>query len=316
MEHSLLSPKNDFVFKHINVFQLLDIHKNMGLADKFVSPIPLILSTISSSILEHGCMLPVSSTQDENKEVMIAFLNALFKSDPVIKDITFKNTDLQKLNEEDKFGILDILATTDAGMVVNVEIQVKNEKNIEDRMLYYGSKLIFEQLSEGEPYSKIKRVITVAILDYNFFPTEKYHSRARLKTDENLHICRNLELHFVELKKLGKHIDESDQFSVWAAFMNNPEDPELLELTDTLPALKKAKADLVRMSNDEELRVLYYARQKVLHDMASMEEQGREQGREEVKFELARKMLPLLDDETIAENFDLPLSIVQALRNE
>lgn len=114
--------------------------------------------------------------------------------------------------------------------------------------------------------------------------------------------------------------------------MNNPEDPELLELTDTLPALKKAKADFVRMSNDEELRILYYARQKILHDMASMEEQGREQGREEgieigiekgidigiekTKIEMAQAFLDVLDDEVIAKKTGLSIEVVRNLRTQ
>lgn len=105
---------------------------------------------------------------DENKSILIAFLNALLVEEQKIVDVTFKNTDLKKLSEEDKYGILDVLATTEVGTLINIEIQVRNEKNFEKRMMYYWSKLCWEQLNEGDSYAKLKKVISIAIIDFVF----------------------------------------------------------------------------------------------------------------------------------------------------
>ncbi|MGL6227636.1 MAG: Rpn family recombination-promoting nuclease/putative transposase [Culicoidibacterales bacterium] len=253
---------------------------------------------------------------DENKSILIAFLNAILVDEPTIIDVTFRNTDLKKVTADDKYGILDVLATTEQGTLVNIEIQVRDEKHFEKRMMYYWSKLCWEQLNEGDSYAKIKKVISIAIIDFYFDVQPNYHTRARITTDDGRHICDVFEMHFVELKKLGEHIDANDQLAMWSAFIANPNNPELVKLEVDNPDLLRAKGALIQMSNDEEIRMQYHYRQKALHDEASQKEQAFEQGIEKTRMENAKNLLSLLDDEAIATAIGLTVEDVRKLRME
>ena len=59
---------------------------------------------------------------------------------------------LEQLARKQKFVILDLGVELENGGFINVEIQLKNNKNIEKRTTYYASKKVTEQLGSGEDY--------------------------------------------------------------------------------------------------------------------------------------------------------------------
>ena len=67
---------------------------------------------------------------EKNKSLLISFLNALFKGNPHIVDLTFDNPNIEKILERDKASRLDILATTDNKTKIDIEIQCKNTGEI------------------------------------------------------------------------------------------------------------------------------------------------------------------------------------------
>ncbi|WP_083679719.1 Rpn family recombination-promoting nuclease/putative transposase [Paenibacillus sp. FSL R5-0341] len=87
------------------------------------------------------------------------------------------------------------------------------------------------------------------------------------------------------------------------------------------PALKKAMNLLKELSEDEEFRQQYEARQKFLRDQVSMKEGAREEGIKEGETESKRKiamnMLNLgLDQETIVKATGLTSTEVKAIQQE
>ena len=83
--------------------------------------------------------------------------------------------------------------------------------------------------------------------------------------------------------------------------------------------MEKALNVLEFLSQDEQTRLLYEARQKGLHDyvsaMVSAEEKGREEGEHQHAISTARKMLLAgLAVEQIAEFVNLSVDEVKALR--
>ena len=76
-----------------------------------------------------------------NEKYLIDFLNALLKMD--IKSIEIREeVNLEKLSKEEKGGRLDIQAILNDGMIVNIEMQVDDKKNIEQRNDIYEAKTI------------------------------------------------------------------------------------------------------------------------------------------------------------------------------
>ena len=63
---------------------------------------------------------------ENNKLVLIDFLNSAINDEDKIVDVELKNTDIEKEFLDSKFSRLDIKAITDKKEHVNIEIQVKN----------------------------------------------------------------------------------------------------------------------------------------------------------------------------------------------
>ena len=82
-----------------------------------------------------------------NEKYLKEFLESLLKIH--LKKIEVKSeVSLLKLFEEEKGGRLDIRATLNDGIIVNIEMQVRNKYNIEERTTWYGAKSFAEELAK------------------------------------------------------------------------------------------------------------------------------------------------------------------------
>ena len=88
--------------------------------------------------------------------------------DEPITSITFKDRTLDKQYKDDKLGTLDILATTNKGELINVEVQVADESNMLGRRLFYWGRLFSGQLQSGNPYQKLERTVCINLLSFIF----------------------------------------------------------------------------------------------------------------------------------------------------
>ncbi len=90
-----------------------------------------------------------------NEEFLIDFLKALLKIE--IKSITIREeVNLEKLRKEQKGGRLDLQAILDNGAIINIEMQVNNLGNIEERTTFYSSKVISKETKRGTAYKDIR----------------------------------------------------------------------------------------------------------------------------------------------------------------
>ena len=83
---------------------------------------------------------------------------------PIKCSICGKKTLIKK-----NFGILDVRVNLANGTVIDVEMQNVNQKNIAKRMTYYLSQLYASGIEKGEEYSKLKKTIGIAILNFKYF---------------------------------------------------------------------------------------------------------------------------------------------------
>lgn len=149
-------------------------------------------------------------SSQQNSNFLVSFLNAVLRTGnrKKIKTATIKNP----INIGDKVAskesIMDIKAVLDDGTLVNVEIQLRRDHNMENRSVYYWSKLCEGTLIVGEEYDKIPPCIAINIVDYvQFTKTIKFHSVYVIKEEETNEVLTEIfEIHFVELKKFSKRI--------------------------------------------------------------------------------------------------------------
>ena len=256
---------------------------------------------------------------EENKSVLISFLNATLKPKKEIVAVDLKNTDIEKEYLKDKFSRLDVKATTSNKETINIEIQLSDQYNMTQRTLYYWSKMYEEQMEQSDNYRKLSRTVCINILNYNYLDNDRFHNTYRLKeieTNEELtDIC---EIHFIEIPKL-RHLDlkdEADMLEVWVEFLRDPESEVIRNVETTNQDIKKAKDKLYKLSQSKEDRELYFLREKSIRDEISALSKAKEEGIEQGILEIAKNLLDILDDNTISEKTGLSLEEVKQLRND
>ena len=74
--------------------------------------------------------------------------------------------DLIRSKPTDKLGILDLELDINNKEKVDVEVQLLNKDNFIERLLYYATRLYSDQMKIGEDYGEVKRVVLVAIVDF------------------------------------------------------------------------------------------------------------------------------------------------------
>ncbi|MBU5315411.1 Rpn family recombination-promoting nuclease/putative transposase [Clostridium bornimense] len=131
-----------------------------------------------------------------------------------------------------------------------------------------------------------------------------------------------IEMHFIEIPKLSNESDEKDMLMAWTEFLRNPESKKVRSLEMSIEEIREAKDELIRMSNDEKQREIYEMRAKILKDKVSALneaerkgiEKGIQQGIEQKSIEIAKNLLDILDDETIARKTGLSIDVIKKLR--
>ena len=222
---------------------------------------------------------------ERNKDLLISLLKAILKTD--IKDVKLMNTALNIDTIGSKKGILDVRATIDNDVKINIEIQVLRIPHMPERSLFYWSKMYIDQIASGEEYGKLKKTIAINILDFDCLNVSKYHNSFHLREDsENFILSDVLEIHFLELKKLS---EKSDVLAQWMNFIKGDSVEMLNEMAKANKDIEKAMQLLETMSHNPEIKAQYLAREIELHDeatrIAEKFAEGKAEGRAEGKAE-------------------------------
>ena len=79
--------------------------------------------------------------KQENEELLKDLLEAIIE-EQIEKIEVQKEASLEKTLELNKMGILDIKATLNNNTIVNIEMQVQDQKDIIERSLFYWARII------------------------------------------------------------------------------------------------------------------------------------------------------------------------------
>ena len=218
-----------------------------------------------------------------DETVRKGFLSAVLGiKDTDIKKTVLLNTNLPKIHEDEKQGILDVRLTMNNNTEIDIEIQVAYMKAWADRSTFYVSKMLVEQVGINKKYSNIKKCIGINILDFDYIKdTQRFHTVYHLREDtEHIKYTDVMEIHIVELPKLPQNNDGTDLYS-WIKFIKSNDKEEFEMLAKQSQYLKKAYETLEEISADQQKRLEYTARQKALYDYNTLMEENYERGIEE-----------------------------------
>jgi len=281
---------------------------------------------------------------EQNPEILISFLNSLlYGGYPRITSLEIINPYLAPKIQGIKDTFLDVKAKLTDETTVIIEMQVLNLSGFEKRILYNAAKAYSIQLEPGDDYTLLNPVIALTLTDFEMFEDlPQVISNFVLKEKKVLtdYLINDLELVFVELPKFTKELDELETLAdKWIYFIISARGLETIpETMAQVPEIRKAfeVANQANMTREEldalEQREMYIHDQRNAIKLAlrqGMEQGmekgiqvgreqgiqlGREQGIQESKVEMARKMLGVVDEDTISQITGLSLEEVRRLR--
>jgi predicted transposase/invertase (TIGR01784 family) len=259
-----------------------------------------------------------------------------------LSELLFENIQIQEIlesegnqeNDEDKFNRVDILTKNSKNELIIIEIQSTYEIDYFHRMAYGVSKSISENLSLGQKYSEIKKIISVNIVYFDLGQGEDYIYKGKtdfkgLHKNDILDLSSKQKTTFLKesvsdlfpefyLLKVNQFNDVAkDTLDEWIYFLKNS------EVKDEFKAkgLKQAGEvlDIMRLENDHKYGYNRYLDSLHLKasEIYSLQTEAEFKVREENSIEIAKKLLKTdLDSTTIASSTGLSIEKIEELRNE
>jgi predicted transposase/invertase (TIGR01784 family) len=258
---------------------------------------------------------------ERNKSMLIDLLGSFLELPKEEYDLVFLDTHLKKEAADDKLGIIDVKIRTKTGKIIDIEIQVDPYKEMGKRLSFYKSKLITEQIGEGNNYSVIQRVICVCITNYPVFPwREEYLNKFVFCNPETGLVFDEIpeEVYTLELPKVPEQNDGKDIWP-WLRFLRSRKKEEFYMVAEMNPEIKKAVEKLHMMGNTEEARAEYEWRLKCIRDhytsMNGAYRDGEARGEEKKAREDARNALKEgLPVEAVQRITGLDLEIIKEIQ--
>ena len=219
-----------------------------------------------------------------NTDILASFLKAVLDiPEEEYERITVVDPYVKADYPGDKYGILDVKIHTKSGQVVHTEIQVDPIPEMDQRTLYYQSKMVTKQLGSGQEFSRIKKVVSIIITEYahsRLSGSGRYHHQFRYRTGDGIELTDLAEINTLELSKLPREADKTELWN-WMRFIETDDEEELKMLATKSPELKKAVGVLKELSADERARMIAEDREKFRRDTVSRFNGARKEGLEE-----------------------------------
>ena len=226
-----------------------------------------------------------------NKDLLISFLNALFKDKPEITDLTYLNSEHLGEAYADRKAVFDVYCKLADGSRIIVEMQKAEQEYFKDRSIYYSTFPIRDQAPKGKWNYQLEDVYTVGILNFTFpdgeYPGDSMIHEIKLKDVEDNHVFYNkLTFVYLEMPKFNKREEELETMSdKWLYALTN-----LTQLLERPKALQERifprlfeQAEVARFTPVE--RNEYVASMKEYWDNYSIVETALKKGRAEGRAE-------------------------------
>lgn len=229
-----------------------------------------------------------------------------------IKILRILESEGNKTHEHNKTNRVDLLAEDSDGANILIEVQNESESSYFHRMLFETSRIINEYLKEGENYDKIKKVYSINVVyfplgagnDYVYKGTTEFrgiHDNELLKLPGHMKVKYNaLEISDLFPEYFILRVNDFDKWSKtpldqWMYFLSTSTIPDDADA----PGLKEANEKLRVAYLPQEERHAYYEHLRAMNSWNEQIEdaidrgrfEGRVEGRNEEKIEIAKKML-------------------------
>lgn len=195
-----------------------------------------------------------------------------------IKSVRILNPFLRKRYKRQKLGILDIAMELNDNTKIDVEVQVSPQSFWNKRSLFYLSRMYTDELLVGQHYDRLKKCVSISVLNFNLLDGEDNHSVYTLKDNSSHELTDLFEIHIIELQK---QIKNENPVNDWIRLFNAREDEDFDMIKRQTLGMAEAMKVVKQMSLRRRIKWEYELRQKDWRDRHAQDEYVREQGRRE-----------------------------------
>ena len=219
-----------------------------------------------------------------NEDLLVDFLESILQI-KIDKIETQKEVEPEIHNIEEKQGRLDIKATVNDELIVDIEMQNIDYKDTEKRAVFYAGCLIRDCIKPKEDYQNIKDIAVIWILDYELENENKeYFTRTKTVEDKycKYEIIRGVKYYFIELPKFRRMVTNKLETNLenWLAFIDYKR-KDLMEMAmNQNEKIRRANEEYEYLTGDEAVKRREELRNKAFRDEAAARRCGREEGEE------------------------------------
>jgi len=228
----------------------------------------------------------------ENMDGLISLLNAVLRPPAPIASVEIRDPEKVADTTGGKRVRLDLLVRLEDGSSIDVEMQVLKVRAFPERALYYWARIYGTQLVSGEPYHRLRPVVSVLFLAYEALPGDRLHSIFELREiHDGLPFSDRLSIHVIELPKRRRGVVSSADADLlpWAQFLASETDEEVSEACMSNPVIEKTNRALEELSSNPETRLRALEREDELRlwevELQAQFEHGLQEGRAEGRVE-------------------------------
>jgi predicted transposase/invertase (TIGR01784 family) len=265
-----------------------------------------------------------------NFVVLEGFLSELLFDDIKIQKIL--ESESKQDTENDKYNRVDILTQNSKNELIIVEIQNTYEIDFFHRMIYGTSKALIENISLGQPYSEIKKVISINVVYFDLGQGKDYVYKGKTNF-EGLHEKDTLQLSIQQKEtftkkeisdffpeyyiiKVNKFNDiAKDTLDEWVYFLKNSEVKDEFKAKGLAEA--KEVLDIMRLDKEQQYgynRYLDYLHYKA-SEILSLRLEAEDKVRQDRNIEIAKNlMIKGSDDTFITDITGLTLGQIEEIR--
>jgi predicted transposase/invertase (TIGR01784 family) len=187
-----------------------------------------------------------------------------------IGQFEIRNPEIPPDTVGDKFCRLDINMTVD-GVLVNLEVQVADEKDYPERSLFYWAREYGSALAAGRKYSELPRTVCIGIVGFKMFECDEFYSEfIPLEVTRHTALTDRMSLRYYELPKLPAPAGPEDTLGLWLALFGADTEEQLKKIEEMeVPVMNEAIEAYRSITATNEFRELERMRFFARHNEAS-----------------------------------------------
>lgn len=267
---------------------------------------------------------------EPNKDLLIAFLNGVFRGQKLIADLTYNKNEHHGDLKDEGAAIFDLLCTGVNGEQFLIEIQRGRQGNFKERALFYTSRLISDQAPKGrrsEWAYNLNELYLIALLeDFTLKignDAEYVHDVCLCNKKTGEIFYDKLNYTYIELVNFVKEEAALEtELDKWLYVLKNMSTMAKIPVYLRKPIFEKLFniAEYTNLTKEE--KIMYDSSMKYKWDNKNVldyalkegREQGIEQGEHKKALEIARKLKKEgLTIEFIAKTTKLPIQEIEQL---